>query len=117
MHQNTDPHACSNIGWASRQVSQLIMKSKIQMLLNQIVKAVDMLPGAFQIVAAFHDLDAQMIFFVDHQTDALGVIDCHGASSVGIGVFATDQLTLDQELAIEAGLVESSIGVDPVEAV
>ena len=42
-----------------------------------------------------------MIFLVDHQADLLARIDDHAAGALRFGVFAADELPLDQKLPIE----------------
>ena len=47
-------------------------------------------------------LDPQVIFFVDHHADLLARIDGHAAGPLALGVFAADELPLDEELAVDA---------------
>ena len=70
--------------------------------LDQVVDAVDLLPDALQVQAALHDLDAQVVLFVDHQAELLVAVDGHGAGALALGVLAADQLAFDEELAIDA---------------
>ena len=49
-----------------------------------------------------HALDAQVIFFVDHQADLLVRIDHHAAGALRFGMFAADELPFDQKLPIDA---------------
>ncbi len=49
-----------------------------------------------------HALDAEMIFLVDHQADLLAAVDGHAAGALAFGMFAADQLPLDQKLPVDA---------------
>ena len=70
---------------------------------DQVVDAVDLLPGAVQVQAALHDLDAEVVLLVDHQADlvSLGSMATPRAPCA-FGQFAADQLPLDEELAVDA---------------
>ncbi len=41
-----------------------------------------------------------MVLFVDHHAHLLALIDQYGAGAFGIGVFAADELTFDEELSV-----------------
>ncbi len=62
---------------------------------------VDLFPGGLQVQSALHDLDPQVVFFVDHQAEFLVRIDGHRPSAFRLGMLPADQLTFHQELAID----------------
>ncbi len=91
----------ADVRGASGEKTELGMKGKRQMIGQKGVDAVDLLPGVLQIEPAVHDLDPQVIFLVDHQADLFAAVDGHAAGSLAFGVFAADQLPLDQELPVD----------------
>ena len=50
-----------------------------------------------------HDLDAEVVFLVDHDGDVFQRADGDAARAVAGGQLAGDELALDQELAVEVG--------------
>ena len=70
---------------------------------EQIVDAVDLLPGFVERETAAHDLQAQMVLLVDHQADGFLRAEGDAARAVGGGQFAADELALDQKLTIRDG--------------
>ena len=69
--------------------------------LQQIVQTIDAFPSGLHVQAALHNLDAKMVFFVDHHAELFAGVDCNCPRTIGFGQFATDQLTLNQKLAID----------------
>ena len=83
------------------------------MALDDIVDFIDLVPGAVEIQTRFHHLDPQVILFVDHQAQLFLGVNRDGARPVRIGMFATDQLAFDEELAIkifEVGDIDETSG-------
>ena len=52
-----------------------------------------------------------MVLLVDHHADLLARIDDHAAGAFGVGVFAADELPLDEELAVDL-LQRADVDVD-----
>ena len=42
-----------------------------------------------------------MVFLVDHQAELFAAVDGHGPGALALGMFAADQVPLDEELAID----------------
>jgi len=101
VEHDAGAHAGADVGGASRQVAELLAEGVVDALLEQVVEAVDVLPALVEGEAAADDLQAQVIFFVDHDADGLGRRDGDAAWPLGVGQLAANKLPLDQELAIE----------------
>ena len=67
---------------------------------SSIVDAVYLLPSRVHVQTAVHALNAQMIFFVDHQANLLARIDHHAPRALRVGMFAANELPLHEELPI-----------------
>ena len=55
-----------------------------------------------QVQPALHHLDPQVVLLVDHQAELLAAVDGHGAGALALGMFAADEVPLDEELAVDA---------------
>ena len=85
------------------------MKREGDLLFDLIVDAVDLLPGLAKCKAALHDLHPQVIFLVDHHAEAFVGVDGDAAGALDVSKFATDQLTLNEEVAVK---IRQSFDVD-----
>ena len=101
VQHHAHPHAGADVGGAGRQVAQPLVEGVGDLLLDQVVDAVDLLPDAVQVQPALHHLDAQVVLLVDHQAELLVAVDGHGAGALALGVLAADQVPLDEELAVD----------------
>lgn len=103
MEHHAHAHARPHIGRASRQVAERFVEGIGYLLFDQIVDAGYLLPGPFEVQAAVHYLDTEVVLFVDHQAVSLMSVDGHRASSGAFGMLAADQMPFDQELAVKFG--------------
>src|SRR4051794_20123141 len=78
------------------------MKSVRNLLADEVIDPVDLLPDGVEVEAAVHDLHPQMIFLIDHQADLLLHVDRNRAGPLAIGVLAADELPLNEELSVKA---------------
>ena len=101
VQHDAHAHARADVRRAGGQIAQPLVEGVGHLLLDQVVDAVDLLPDAAQLQPALHHLDPQMVLLVDHQAELLAAVDGHGAGALALGVFAADQVPLDEELAID----------------
>ena len=71
------------------------------MLFDHVVNGVGLLPGCVEIEPAIHNLNAEVIFFVDHQAEFFFGMDRDRPSAVTVGVLTTNQLSFDKKLTID----------------
>ena len=102
VQHHAHPHARADVGRAGGQVAELLVEGVGDVLLDEVVDAVDLLPDALQVQAALHDLHAEVVFLVDHQAELLAAVDGHGAGALALGVLAADEVPLDEQLPIDA---------------
>ncbi len=98
-------HAHANpgtyIGGAGGEVTEFFMEGVGSTGLDLVIDGIAFLPAFFERKSAVKRLQPEMIFFVDHDAVTFTLTDYHRASSVGFGEFATDDLTFDEQLAVE----------------
>ena len=102
VQHHAHAQAGADVRGAGGQIAELRVIGVGDLLGEQRVDAVDLLPGGLQVEPAVHHLDAQMVLLVDHQADLLVAVDGHAAGALAFGMFAADQLPLDEELAVDA---------------
>ena len=71
------------------------------MFLEGVVEAVGFGPGGFEFEAAAEDLDAEMVFLVDHDADGFVVTDGDAAGAFAGGVLLGDEVAFDEHLAVD----------------
>ncbi|MEY4180939.1 MAG: hypothetical protein RLY70_4514 [Planctomycetota bacterium] len=101
--------ARADIGGAGGEVAELFVEGERQAFFEQVVEVIDLAPSGFEVKPAVHDLQSQMVFFVDHQAERLLRLDNDRARAFGFGEFAADQLAFDEELAVD---IAESLDVD-----
>ena len=101
MQHHAHAHSRANIRRTSGQIPQPLVEGIRHLAFDQIVDLVDLFPCRLQVESAVHDLDAQMIFFVHHQTELLVGIDGHAARPLPFREFTADELSFNQELPID----------------
>ncbi len=77
------------------------LKAYVTCCFDQVIDAVDLLPGRVQVQTALHHLDPQMVFLIDHQAEFLTGVNGHRPSPFGLRVLPADQLAFHQELAVD----------------
>ena len=103
MEHDADADAGADVGRAGGQVAELRAEGEGELFLELVVELVDRVPDFGEAKARKHELDAEMVFLVDHDGDVFQRADGHAARAVAGGQLAGDDLALDQELAVEGG--------------
>ena len=67
MKHHADSHAGADIGRTGGQISPTFMERIHQMRFDKVIDTADLFPCGLQVQPAVHDLNTQMIFFVNHQ--------------------------------------------------
>src|SRR5262249_35247414 len=80
-----DAKAGADVRGTGRQVAETIVVCVRNAGFDQVVELVDLLPSGTKVQAAFEDLDAQMVLFVDHDACLLALIEKNGAGSLRVG--------------------------------
>src|SRR5438552_10226852 len=94
-------HSGADVGRARGQVSQLVAESIVQVLRQFIIDGVHRFPRGAKLESGSERLKPQMILFVHHRRDALVGEDEKAAKLAVVREVVADEMTLDQELAIE----------------
>ncbi len=71
------------------------------MFLECVVEAVGFGPCFFELEAGAEDLDAEVVFFVDHDADGFIVGDGDAAGAFASGVLFGDEVSFDEHLAVD----------------
>ncbi len=64
------------------------MEGEIERGFELVVDRVDLLPGFFELQAAAEDLDAEVVFLIDHDGEGFVFADRHAAGALGVFVRA-----------------------------
>ena len=83
------------------------------MFFDSVVDTVDFFPARIEGKSTSEDLDAEMVFLVDHQADVFFAAESDTAGTGTISVFTADELAFDEELTIE---IFEGIDIDVTEA-
>ena len=73
VQHHAHPHAGADVRGAGREVAEPLVEGVGDLLLDQVVELVDLLPRRGQVEAALHHLDPQMVLFVDHHAELLAL--------------------------------------------
>ena len=68
------------------------MKRKVDVLLDQVVNLVNEVIRRMQVKSALHDLDPQVIFFIDHQAELFARVNRHGSCARSFTMLTADKL-------------------------
>lgn len=101
MKHHADSQSSPDVGGTCGQIAILLHIGVGKFAFQLIVQPVDAFPSRVEIQPALHDLEAQVIFFVHHNTESLVGIEDHGPRALGFAELMADQLSFHQELAIE----------------
>src|SRR6185437_645711 len=98
MQHGRSPYTGADVGRASCEVSKLIVKGKVKRHFQLAICLVNHVEYFSQLEARANGLHAQMVFFVDHETEGLSGIH-HNSTSRSFGrMLPTDKVTLYQNL-------------------
>ena len=101
VEHDADANAGADVGRAGGQVAELGAEGVGQLFLELVVELVDRVPDFREPEARKHELDAEMVFLVDHDGDVFQRAQGDAARAVAGGQLAGDDLALDQELPVE----------------
>ena len=96
-------NAGAQVGGAGGEIAAFFRVGKIEAMLELGVKLVDGGPGVADLQPRQQRLHAEVIFLVDHHADALVLTEHEAAAGVFRGVFAADEMSLDENLFVERG--------------
>ena len=92
VKHHADSQTGSDIGRAGGQVAKSLVVRVGEFAFELIVELVHALPSGFKVKAALHDLDTQMVFLVDHNTEAFVWIEDDRPGTLALAEFVADQL-------------------------
>lgn len=101
VEHDADSQPGADIGRARGQVTQFLGEGVREFAFEQIVQFVHPFPCRGQIQSALHDLETQVVFFVDHDAEAFLGIQDDRAGSFRFAQLVADELSFHQELPIE----------------
>ena len=101
VQHHADPDAGADVGRAGGQVAEPLVEGVIQALFQLVIEAIDLLPDFREREPGAHHLDAEVVLLVDHDRGDLVAADGDPARAFGVHQFPADELTLDEELAVE----------------
>src|SRR5580692_10644952 len=117
MEHYAHADARADVRGARGEVAQLVAERVGDVFFDGVVEFVDGRPAFVEGQAAAEDLDAEVVLLVNHQADVLFISDADPTGAVRLGMFAADQLPLDEKLpveSLEAGDVDvAELGADP----
>ena len=98
-------HARADIGRTGRQITEALVVSELELVLQRGVDLIEKFKSLFQLQTRAHRLHPQMIFFIDHDAERLPPIHDHCAAGAFGRMLAADQMTFDQHLFLQSGEV------------
>lgn len=101
VEHDADANPRTDIRGASRQVTELFVESEADPFFELVVDVGNFFPAAVEIETASQRLDADVVFFIDHQADVFGLIEADAARAFAFGEFAADELAFDEELTVD----------------
>lgn len=101
MQHDAATQTGANIRGAGGEVAEAVVVGVRDAGFDEIIQFVGLLPGGGEIEPTLEDLDSEVVLFVDHHAGLLALVDEDGAGTLGIRMFATDELTFDQELPVD----------------
>ena len=101
MEHDAGAHAGADVRRTCRQIAEFFTEGVTQLLLQQVVDLVDVLPGFVQGQATAQHLKPKLIFLVDHEADRLALVEGDAARPLSSGDLAANQLPFDQELPVQ----------------
>ena len=122
VQHDAETRAGANVRRATREVAESRVEGVIERRLDAVVGRVDRRERRGQVQPRVDPLDPQVVFLVDHDRQLLvgqahrecaGCVDAaHARGQLALGVLPTDQVPLDEQLAIDRGHL---VDVDPGE--
>ncbi len=103
VHHDGGTQARAKVGRAGGEVAVFRGEGHVEDLFQVAVEGVNLPPGRFQAEAGLEELDAQVVFLVDHDRATLVLADENPGPRRGVTKFAADQVTLDQRLFFQIG--------------
>ena len=79
VEHDADPNPGADVGRAGREVTKFLAEGDVEVLFEAVVEVVDLFPGLLKGEAGTHDLDSEMVFFVDHDGCTFVVVKCNSA--------------------------------------
>ena len=110
MQHRADADARAEIRRAGGQVAEFGAESVIQFLLQRGIHLVNGAPGLPQLQAGTQRLHPQMILLVDHHAERFLAVQDQAAAGAFRGVFAADEMALDQNLLVQRGQIVHRLG-------
>lgn len=101
MEHDTAAQAGADVRGAGSKVAETVVVGVGDAGLDEVIEFVGLFPSGGEVEAALENLDAQMVLFVDHHAGLFALVDEDGAGPFGIRMFAADELTFDEELAVD----------------
>ena len=101
MQHHADANPRADVGRAGRQIAELRAECVGELFLELSSSSLTASQTSSRAKAREHELDAEMVFLVDHDGDVFERADRHAARTVAGGELAGDHLPLDQELTVE----------------
>ena len=100
-HRHADARA--QVRRAGGQVAEPRAERVINLLLDQVVDAVDLLRAGRKLAARLEHLQAEVVFLADHGGEGFVLGDDGAARAFGLGEVAADEVPLDEQVAMEVG--------------
>ena len=111
MQHRADANAGAEIRRAGGQITQLVVESVIQLLLQAAESTWSMAPQAWRSCKPGPQrLHPQVILFVDHHAEGFLAVQHQAAADAFGGVFAADEMALDQNLLVQRGQIVHRLG-------
>ena len=114
VQHNRDPDSCAEIGGAGGEVAISGAEGVIQFFFYDIVDVAYLLSALTYLHTAFEDLEAEVVFFVNHSGKEFLLCDDGASRAFAEGKMAADEVSFDEEVFIEGGGLVNTYVEDPV---
>ena len=105
MQHRGGPHPGAEIGGTGRQVTMLVIKGIINILLQLGIDLVDHVESGLEVQAGLDRLHAKVVLLIDHDAKRLFTVH-HHRTAVALGcLLPADEMTLHKHLLADCGQV------------
>jgi len=93
MHEERDPKPRTGIRGTAREKSASVFERELELHAKGVVDTVKYVPQIERAAAAVHGLHPDMVFFIDHDADALGNVAYHAPVALSGKQIGADKLS------------------------
>ncbi len=110
MQHRAHADAGAEIRRTRGQITEFVVEGEIQFFLQRGIQLVHRLPRLARLETGPQRLHPQMILLVDHHRESFRAVHDQPAADIFRGVFAADEMALDEQLLVQRGQIVHRLG-------